>query len=154
MGTVGIIFTIMELARELKSSFIDVPLEQGDNIKSITSMFKTLIDAEWDISLWGHDIDKISGILMDSGADLIILAHDFVKAFQKPKCNIASKTPVFTITGVGDPRLMGTWMRQGWHRDRPRYRLIDDTNDPYTPTIHWSKHEYWRAFVDNPMHWG
>jgi hypothetical protein len=145
---VGIILTIMELAKEAGSSFMDKFLKMHETIKQIPRMFKELLDAEWS---W-LDLDKASSILEQFGVSEILLGFKLVETFKRPKCEVADATPVFTITDAGDERLKGKWMRQGMHRDRPRYTLIGDSNEP-RPTIHWSKNEYWRAFVDNSWHW-
>jgi len=147
---VGLILTMVELAKEANSSFIGPFLQMHESVKQVPSMFKELLDAEWG---W-LNLDKIPSILEKFRASDILLGFKMVEAFKKPKCKVADRTPVFTITDIGDARFVGKWMRQGSRLDRPRYRLIDDSMDPYTPTIYWSKKKCWRAFVDNPGHWG
>merc|ERR1711920_513605 len=101
----------------------------------------------------GVNLDKISSILKQFGGSELFVGFQLVEAFERPKCEVADTAAVFTITDVGDDRLKGQWKRQGSHRDRPRYTLVRDSSDPNVPTIHWSKHNQWRAFVDNGRHW-
>lgn len=152
---VGIILALVQLASEgaseAGSSFIRPFLEMKESVRQIPGMFQALLGAEWN---WGIDLDKVSSILGQFKASEIGLGFKLVKAFSKPKCEVADRTPFFSITKVGDKRLKGTWMRQGSHLGRPSYSLIRDSDNSFVPTIHWSKNKYWRAFVDNKWYWG
>lgn len=148
--TVGVIITLMELATEAKSSFISTFLEMHESAKEIPKMFTELLEAEWD---WGLDLDKISSIFEQFKPSDFLLGMKLVEAFNFPKCDVADRTPKFSITHIGDPRFIGQWMEQGVHLGRPRYRLINDTQDAEVPMIHWSSKNYWRAYIDNDWHW-
>jgi hypothetical protein len=148
---VGIIFTLIEIAKEASSSFVGKFLEMHETVKQIPRMFKELLDAEWG---WGLNLDVISGILEQFKGEEILLGFKMVDAFKRPKCEVVDMTPVFNITQSGDARFIGQWIEQGSHLEKPRYRLMDSRFDPYTPMIHWSSKGYWRAYVDNDEHWG
>jgi len=148
---VAVIFTLIELAKEASSSFLDKFLGMHETVKQIPLMFKELLDAEWS---WGLNLDVISGILEKFGGEDILLGFKMVEAFKRPKCEVVDMTPVFNITKIGDTRFIGQWVEQGSREDKPRYRLMDDRMDPFTPIIHWSNKKVWRAFVDNANHRG
>jgi len=112
-------------------------------------MFTKLLEAEWDKGL---DLDKISSIFEQFKPSDFLLGMKLVEAFNFPKCDVADRTPKFSITHVGDARFIGQWMEQGVHLGRPRYRLINDTQGAEVPMIHWSSKNYWRAYIDNRWH--
>jgi len=104
-------------------------------VSTTTGFFLQLVDAEYG---WKNiNLGWVSGVLMKSGFSVLEAAHGIAKEFSYKKCSPADETAVFTVEEVGDDRMIGPWMRQGGHDDKPRYRSLSSNRKK--TLLEWSR---------------